>query len=142
MVEPASHRISEFPQPYLCGQCDLQMHREAGTRGECHQGIETELADAAAQQIVEARLRYPETPCGLGLGYSPPQHGRADRDHQARTEPHVFRLGRSIFQRIPDALKHLNAHRILALCSRGRDAAKSTSRFAVCRVFLWNAWST
>ena len=27
------------------------MHAEAGASGECHQGIETELADTAAQQI-------------------------------------------------------------------------------------------
>jgi hypothetical protein len=87
------------------------MHREAGASGEGHQGIEAELADTAAQQIVQARLRYPETPCSLGLGHSPPGH----------------------------AFKDLNGHRILAICSRSRDAPKSTSRFAVCRVFFWNA---
>src|SRR5713101_8747325 len=115
------------------------MHCEASASGECHQGIETELADMAAQQIVEARLRYPETPCSLGLGHSPPRHGLTDCDHQAGAELHVFRLGRSVFQRIPHALKDLDGHRILATCSRSRDAAKSTSRFAVCHVFFWNA---
>ena len=37
------------------------MNREAGAGGERHQGIEAEFADAAAQQIVEARLRHAET---------------------------------------------------------------------------------
>ncbi len=37
---------------WLCGQSDLQMHCEAGASGECYEGIETELADTAAQQIV------------------------------------------------------------------------------------------
>jgi len=36
------------------------MHREAGAGGERYKGIETEFADAAAEQIVEARLRHAE----------------------------------------------------------------------------------
>src|SRR5437867_839179 len=57
----------------------------------------------------------------------------------------IFCLRWRVFQRIPHAVKDLNGHRILATCSRSRDAAKSTFRVAVCRhdfhVLLPRTWS-
>jgi hypothetical protein len=47
------------------------MHREAGARGERHQSIEAELADTAAQQVVQARLRHAEPSRSLCLGDIP-----------------------------------------------------------------------
>ena len=65
------------------------MYGEAGASGECHQSIETKLADMAAQQIVQARLRYRETPCSLGLGYSPSRHGLARQHADTASVPEV-----------------------------------------------------
>jgi hypothetical protein len=36
----------------LCGQRNFHMYRKAGASGERYQGIETEVADTAVQQIV------------------------------------------------------------------------------------------
>jgi hypothetical protein len=36
----------------LCGQCNFHMYRKPGASGERYQGIETEVADTAVQQIV------------------------------------------------------------------------------------------
>jgi hypothetical protein len=71
--------------------------REAGVGGEGHQGIETEFADAAAQQIVQTRLRHTQACCRCTLRQMPCRHGSLIA---------IVRLERSfMFPPLPECLR-------------------------------------
>src|ERR1700691_4800708 len=55
----------------LCGPRDLHVHGESGAGGDRDEGVETEFADTAAQQVIEARLSHAETLRRLGLRNAP-----------------------------------------------------------------------
>jgi len=129
-LDIAPEEIGHTKATEVSSRFDFQMQREAGASGERDQRIETELPDTAAQQIVQSRLRHAEVSRGLYLGHMPCRHGLGDRDHQDRSELHVFRFCRGVFQCIPHAFNDLGGHRLLTICSRSRDTAKSRSRMS------------
>lgn len=69
---------------------------------EVDQGIEAELLDTAAQQIVQARLRDLQPARRLGLRHLPAGDALPQRDQQVRPHGHAGRHRGRIFQRVPD----------------------------------------
>ena len=106
---------------------NLHAHSQPIPLGQQDQGIKAEVIDAAPQQVVQPRLRYPRPARGLGLGHAPPSHGLPDRRHQLRMQPHVGRLRRAVLQSVPHARKHLSRNavrsslpdRVAASCHAG-----------------------
>jgi hypothetical protein len=104
---------SNFAQAASCRLSDIKSHDKTCLRSKIDQRIQAEIRNFAAQKIIQARLRDPETLRGFCLGDFPTPHPLLDCDQQTGSHRHIRSLGRRVFQSVPHVVKTLSFHRRL-----------------------------